>query len=130
MQKKQITHGRFLNYGGSSIPSFCEWPGNRGRSVLPQLQFILLLLIAAWAVLGIGFLGWKLSAAPKPQLPTYMSEPVLISYSYFEKDAIQVCAMWMDVSSAAALAQQRWKGRQVMQHDPQTATALAVPKRL
>lgn len=82
-----VSHGHFPIY---------DKPGSRRNSRassvlrLPQLPVVLLLLIATWAVLGVGFIAWRMTSAPRPQLPGYMFEPVLISYSYFEKDAIQV----------------------------------------
>jgi hypothetical protein len=64
---------------------------SRGLPQLPQLPLFLLLMIALWAAVGFGYVAWKMSRTARPQLPDYMFEPVLISYSYFEKDPIQVC---------------------------------------
>lgn len=57
---------------------------------LPQLPLFLLLMIALWAAVGFGFIAWRVGRSSSPQLPDYMFAPVLVSYSYFEKDAIQV----------------------------------------
>lgn len=85
-----VTHGPIYDKGSSSRHS------NSSRilqlSQLPQLPTVLLLLITVWAALGTGYIAWRLTRSGKPQLPEYMFEPVLISYSYFEKDALQVRA--------------------------------------
>lgn len=65
---------------------------SRSLAQLPQLPLFLLLMIALWAAVGFGYVAWKVSRTARPQLPDYMFEPVVISYSYFEKDAIQVRA--------------------------------------
>lgn len=80
-----ISHGQTLYDKVSSSRH-----NSRGLAQLPQLPLFLLLMIALWAAVGFGYVAWKVSRTSRPQLPDYMFDPVLISYSYFEKDAIQV----------------------------------------
>jgi len=48
---------------------------------------ILLVLATLWAV---GLLLYMVAPRHRPKVPEYLMDPVLISYSYFEKDLIQV----------------------------------------
>jgi hypothetical protein len=96
---KHGIHSRFLGAHGSSSIPFYERPGTAarprgaaagGRGGGLQLPVLLLLaLAAAWAA-SLALLAWRLSSGSRPQLPRFMLEPVLISYAYFEKDAMQV----------------------------------------
>jgi len=91
-------HGRLVSHGPIYDKGSSSRRSNSSRilqqlSQLPQLPTVLLLLITVWAALGTGYIAWRLTRSGKPQLPEYMFEPVLISYSYFEKDTLQVGAM-------------------------------------
>jgi hypothetical protein len=105
-----ISHGHSLydKYG----PSSRSGSSSRALAQVPQLPLFLLLMIALWAAVGCGYVMWRVSRASRPQLPGYLFEPVLISYSYFEKDAIQVrscknssssssCWWWWGVNSVS-----------------------------
>lgn len=51
-----------------------------------RITDIIMVLAAAWAVVYVLYLFWPQG---RERYPEYMFEPVLISYAYFEKDAIQ-----------------------------------------
>jgi hypothetical protein len=88
---KHSSSGRLISHAnyekGSSRHNSRSW---ERLAHLPQLPLFLLLMIALWGAVGFGFIAWRVSRSSRPQLPDYMFAPVLVSYSYFEKDAIQV----------------------------------------
>lgn len=94
---KHSSSSRLISHGHSLYDKFGGGGSSRGSSSralahVPQLPLFLLLMIALWAAVGCGYIALRVSRTGRPQLPGYLFEPVLISYSYFEKDAIQVRA--------------------------------------
>lgn len=93
---KHNSSSRLISHGHSLYDKFGGGGGRRSSSRalahVPQLPLFLLLMIALWAAVGCGYVALRVSRKGRPQLPGYLLEPVLISYSYFEKDAIQVRA--------------------------------------
>jgi hypothetical protein len=86
-------------YGGGRLPSHGQSPmfekassrhNSRSWMQSAHMPLVVLVMIATWAVAGFGYIAWSVSRGTKAQLPDYLFEPVLISYSYFEKDAMQV----------------------------------------
>lgn len=87
----KYTGGRLISHGHSPMLEKASSRHNsRSWTQSAHMPLVMLVMIALWAAAGFGYIAWSVSRGTKAQLPDYMSEPVLISYSYFEKDAIQV----------------------------------------
>jgi hypothetical protein len=88
----KYSSGRLISHGQSTLLEKASGRNSNSRSWTQSVRMplVMLVMIALWAAAGFGYIAWSVSRGTKAQLPDYMFEPVLISYSYFEKDAIQV----------------------------------------